>query len=102
MKTNLRIIIICFVLFIFNSLMAQQQQVLLIVGGDTVTKEQFIATYGKNNAIENATKQDLRDYLNLFINFKLKVNEGKEMKVILRLPFNVNCNHTGISLPNNT
>ncbi len=81
MKTNLRIIIICLVLFIFNSLLAQQQEVLLIVGVDTVTKEQFIATYSKNNALENATQQDLRDYLNLFINFKLKVNEGKAMKV---------------------
>jgi hypothetical protein len=52
MKTNLRIIIICLVLFIYNSLVAQQQQVLLIVGTDTVTKEQFIATYNKNNSIE--------------------------------------------------
>ena len=37
-------------------------------------------TYSKNNNLKTATESDLRDYLELFINFKMKVMEGEELK----------------------
>ena len=37
-------------------------------------------TYSKNNNLKTATESDLRDYLELFINFKMKVLEGEELK----------------------
>ncbi|MDR1346479.1 MAG: peptidylprolyl isomerase [Bacteroidales bacterium] len=38
-------------------------------------------TYQKNNDLKSSSEQDLRDYLDLFIVYKLKVKEGKEMLI---------------------
>jgi peptidyl-prolyl cis-trans isomerase SurA len=55
------------------------EAVLLIVGGDPVTKEEFEAIYRKNNTKEtNSSKEALEEYLQLFINFKLKVKAAKD------------------------
>ncbi len=81
MKKYHLIIILSFIFFLPNVLKAQQENALLTIGNETITKEEFLMTYSKNNSLENATEKDLRDYLNLFINFKLKVNAGKEKKV---------------------
>ncbi|MEX1187837.1 MAG: hypothetical protein WED33_01165, partial [Bacteroidia bacterium] len=52
---------------------------LLSVGGDPVSKEEFEAIYRKNNTKETDTsKEALEEYLQLFINFKLKVKAAKD------------------------
>jgi peptidyl-prolyl cis-trans isomerase SurA len=53
--------------------------VLLTVGGDPVTKAEFENIYRKNNP-KDATddRKALEEYLELFINFKLKVKAAKE------------------------
>lgn len=61
--------------------------ILLIVGKDTVTKSQFLETYKKNNQLEKATEKDLREYLNLYTVFKLKVNEGRALQVDTSVAF---------------
>ncbi|MCB0819549.1 MAG: peptidylprolyl isomerase [Bacteroidetes bacterium] len=52
--------------------------ILLRVGGDGVTKSEFEAIYHKNNNKEELTREDLNEYLGLFINFKLKVKAARE------------------------
>lgn len=56
--------------------------ILLSVGGDPVTKSEFEAIYHKNNNKTDLTREDLSEYLGLFVNFKLKVkaarDEGKD------------------------
>jgi peptidyl-prolyl cis-trans isomerase SurA len=53
--------------------------ILLTVGGDPVTKSEFEAIYRKNNTKEqSADKKALEEYLELFINFKLKVKAARE------------------------
>ena len=50
--------------------------ILFKVGDDVVTATEFINTFNRNNSIEKATEAEVRDYLDLYINFKLKVRDG--------------------------
>ncbi|MEI6574981.1 MAG: peptidylprolyl isomerase [Bacteroidota bacterium] len=68
--------------FFAGTLYAQQANdpVLLTVGGDKVTQSEFLSIYQKNNVKgEVIDKKSLQEYLELFINFKLKVKEAEEM-----------------------
>jgi peptidyl-prolyl cis-trans isomerase SurA len=51
------------------------------VGDDAVTASHFINTFNKNNSLSKATDAELRDYLELYINFKLKVKDGLEAQI---------------------
>lgn len=53
--------------------------VLFTVANDKVTADEFIYLYKKNHpAKEDLTDQKIEEYLNLFINFKLKVAEARK------------------------
>jgi len=53
--------------------------VLMTVGGDPVTKAEFESIYRKNNPKDAVSdKKALEEYLELFINFKLKVKAAKD------------------------
>ena len=55
-----------------------EDPVLLIVGGDPVTRGEFESIYRKNNSKETSSdRKALEEYLQLFINFKLKVKAAK-------------------------
>ncbi len=54
--------------------------VLMTVAGKNITKSEFEAIYHKNNnKSASADSKSLQDYLELFINFKLKVREAEEL-----------------------
>lgn len=55
--------------------------VLMKVGNETITKSQFVQAYQKNNLLNEATEKDLREYLDLFINYRLKVQEAQNLKM---------------------
>lgn len=57
-----------------------KNDVLVKIGDQNITSGEFLNTYGKNNNLKTATESDLRDYLDLFINFKMKVMEGVELQ----------------------
>ena len=58
------------------------ESVLMTIGTEKVTGSEFLRIYKKNNLKnEPVTKKSLDDYLNLYINFRLKVEEAKEMKL---------------------
>ncbi len=53
--------------------------VIMTVDGKAVTKSEFESVYKKNNGKDmTADKKSVKDYLDLFINFKLKVKEAEE------------------------
>jgi len=61
--------------------------VLFKVGNESVTGNEFINTFNKNNSLKTASESELRDYLELFINFKLKVKDGIDYKIDTALTF---------------
>lgn len=76
-------------LFTFSSVFAQNaktpggDEVLFTVNGQPVTKEEFLYVYKKNNPDKQTDFSDasLREYLDLYINFKLKVTEARAEKI---------------------
>lgn len=60
-------------------LMAQESPVLLSIGDDPVTLDEFERIYKKNNNEASLNKQTPEEYLELFINFKLKVKEAETL-----------------------
>jgi peptidyl-prolyl cis-trans isomerase SurA len=55
---------------------AQEDQVLMTINGEPVMASEFLYIYEKNNQENNVEKKSMQDYLELFVNFKLKVTEA--------------------------
>lgn len=67
-------------LLLISLSVAGQDAVLMYINGKPVTKSEFERIYHKNNTLENSSDQkQVRDYLTLFINFKLKVTEAEHL-----------------------
>ena len=66
-------------LILFSQVWSQNSdQVLMNVAGENVTKSEFLGVYQKNNTKgEVIDQKSLDEYLDLFINFKLKVKEAE-------------------------
>lgn len=75
MKTLLKAI----PLFLFaGSVFAQQADpVLMTINNKPVLKSEFEYIYNKNNSNNSLDKKTLEEYVDLFVNFKLKVEEAK-------------------------
>jgi len=79
-----RMLITALVMFGFLSinLVAQNDQTLIRIENEEISLQEFEKIYKKNN--QNASildKKSLEEYLDLFINFKLKVHHAKELKL---------------------
>jgi peptidyl-prolyl cis-trans isomerase SurA len=62
--------------------------VLMTIAGTPVTKAEFEKVYRKNNTKEGAyDMKDVREYLELYINYKLKVREAEEEKLDTSMSF---------------
>ncbi len=62
--------------------------VLMTIAGSPVTKSEFEKVYKKNNNKEGAyDMKDVREYLELYINYKLKVKEAEEEKLDTSVTF---------------
>ena len=75
------ILMFLFVLFLTAGLDAQDtdQRTLLTINGNKVPASEFMRVYGKNNLNkEQSNPEAIREYLELYINFRLKVEEAKE------------------------
>ncbi|MCE9540088.1 MAG: peptidylprolyl isomerase, partial [Bacteroidetes bacterium] len=71
-------------LFAFTNICAQKNSdaVLMTIGSTKVTVAEFGNVYHKNNTKEVANdNKSLNDYVDLFVNFKLKVKEAEEMRL---------------------
>lgn len=56
-----------------------QDAVLLNINDEPVYVSEFKAIYNKNNAVPTAEHKSVKEYLDLFINYKLKVKEAEEL-----------------------
>ena len=75
------ILSICLTAFLFVISAQNKNEILFTVGNDAVTATEFINTYNKNNSIKNTTATELREYLELYITFKLKVKDGIDTQI---------------------
>jgi peptidyl-prolyl cis-trans isomerase SurA len=63
-----------------GNVIAQNDQVILSIDGKPISKTEFENVYKKNNGKElNTDNKSLKDYMELFINFKLKVKEAEDL-----------------------
>ena len=56
---------------------AQEDQVLMTIAGKPIMVSEFMYIYQKNNQETSIEKKTMEDYLELFVNFKLKVIEAE-------------------------
>jgi peptidyl-prolyl cis-trans isomerase SurA len=70
--------LIIFPLFLSSTLSAQT---LFTCDGRSVSKEDFLKAYNKNNTNEKPTERSYRDYLELYIRYKLKVRAALDMQL---------------------
>ena len=54
----------------------QSDQVLMTINGKNIMASEFLYIYEKNNHETSLEKKSMEEYLDLFINFKLKVTEA--------------------------
>lgn len=74
-------VFICSVLFVLNvSAQESNDEVLLTINDHKITKEEFQRIYNKNKKnLSTGEIASVTDYLDLFINFKLKVYEAEKL-----------------------
>ncbi len=59
-----------------------EKQTLLTIGNEKIPVDEFLRVYEKNNTADERQKPDaIKEYLNLYINFKLKVKEAEDLKM---------------------
>jgi peptidyl-prolyl cis-trans isomerase SurA len=73
-KLYLFFIVTCFTTGIFS-------QTLFTYGNNAVTKDEFLRAYNKNKTAVTDKAMALREYLDLYIKFKLKVKAAKDMRI---------------------
>lgn len=61
------------------ALNAQDSSVILTVADEAVTKAEFENIFKKNNSDADVSRESLEEYMELFVNFKLKVKEAEAL-----------------------
>jgi len=72
---------ICLTTFLLVAYAQNLNETLFSVGDDSVTAAEFINTFNRNNSLDKATEREVRDYLELYIHFKLKVRDGLDLQI---------------------
>lgn len=72
-------LILLVVMMGLTAAMAQKDPVLMTVDGDPVLRSEFEAIFRKNYDKERVERKDLEEYIDLFVNFKLKVAEAERL-----------------------
>ena len=65
----------------FGSVTTVYAQALFTYGSSVVSKDEFLKAYNKNNAGQPTTPQSYRDYLDLYMKFKIKVKAAKDLRL---------------------
>ncbi len=77
MKKSLLLIVLAAILA--TGLLGQESPVLMTIGEEQVSLEEFERIYRKNNNEASLNRQNPEDYLELFVNFKVKVKEAESL-----------------------
>ncbi|MEO7524095.1 MAG: peptidylprolyl isomerase, partial [Ferruginibacter sp.] len=63
------------------SIAAVRSQTLINYGANTVSKDEFLRAYNKNKTPVTDKEKSIRDYVELYTNFKLKVKAAKDLRM---------------------
>jgi len=69
------------ILLIATAFAQNNEETLITIGNEKISKAEFIKAYQKNNMLSNTSEQELREYLDMFINYRLKVQEAVKMQL---------------------
>ncbi|MDQ6762672.1 MAG: peptidylprolyl isomerase, partial [Bacteroidota bacterium] len=72
---------LCFLVAFFSFTSFLYSQSLFTYGNHSVDKDEFLRAYNKNKTTTENKEQALKDYLDLYIKFKLKVQAAKDMRL---------------------
>jgi len=79
-KTFLFLSTACFSFFLSNAQIAEND-ILLTISGEPVSANEFIRVYNKNlNLVQDDSQKEVDSYLELFVNYKLKLAEAKALR----------------------
>jgi peptidyl-prolyl cis-trans isomerase SurA len=79
-KGKVLLLVIVLVTFLSSTAQVSNDEVLMTIAGKRVFVSEFLNIYQKNNVKgETIDKKSLDEYLDLFINFKLKVKQAEEL-----------------------
>ena len=77
---KLRYLILGLITIFAVTLYAQDDKALVTIAGEDITTGEFMYVFNKNNTQEGVVdKKSIEEYLDLYINFKLKVKEAEEL-----------------------
>jgi peptidyl-prolyl cis-trans isomerase SurA len=74
-------IVLLLSVFASTMLFAQNDEVIMTIDGNPIYKSEFEYIFKKNNRQQTVSQKDLDEYMDLFIKFKLKVNEARAIKM---------------------
>ncbi len=77
MKRIVTILLLCTAAFVVKA--QEKDPVLLTVGGKDVKLSEFNAIFNKNKTDEKVTPESVKEYLDLYVKFKLKVREAEAL-----------------------
>jgi peptidyl-prolyl cis-trans isomerase SurA len=72
---------LCLLAFLFFFLSASYCQTLFTYGNYAVSKDEFLRAYNKNKTATPDNEHAMRDYLDLYAKFKLKVQAARDMHI---------------------
>ncbi len=80
-------LILVFVFVLCTTVIFSQDKIVLKIGDKDITIGEFERLYKKNNTVIGEEKQDIEEYLERFINFKLKVIEAENLGLDTTISF---------------
>ncbi len=78
-QTAMLILVACMAMLV-NVTHAQENKTVITIENEKVTDKEFLRMYNKNNVSDVSLKTTLDEYLDLYINYKLKVLEARNLK----------------------
>ncbi|WP_452224317.1 peptidylprolyl isomerase [Lacinutrix chionoecetis] len=82
MKLQHLLFFFVFNLVFFTQLQAQEEKILFTIDNQPVYVSEFLRVYNKNlDLVKEESQKDIDGYLELFINYKLKLKEAKQLEL---------------------
>lgn len=77
-----RVVLYCFLTIVTQSLLfSQNDKIVMKIGNENIGLSEFVNTYEKNNDLKNTNEQELREYIELYVNFRLKYAEALSIRL---------------------